>query len=409
VRRYLIIAAAVFAAAPLPAQRGRAAPPRPSLGVNADTNSAEPYMELGRQSLATRPDVSLAAFYWAWQLDPTRADALYGRHVAELMSNPQRLVQYMEGRRSVVRSPEVQRIDSLYFRALTMDPFLYRRYETDLIRTWLRTLARAEVVRGEGPQAVDEAAISHWISVMLQHAPPALRAQSAYGSGRFNEALQLYDEALRQARRKSPLRTERARLLAQLQRDSAAAAELTLALADLRGEDERDVVYLYESKALLEYGVGRLHERMGHADAAREAYGRALAEDLSFYPAHLHLGIMAFTSGDTATMQSELDLASQFATRDPGVGYVYGIALAQSGQLARGEAQLETVTAQAPYFADPFFALANVRERQGDGPGALDAYRAFLTRAPRAHARRPIAESRIRELDLSAPAAGADQ
>ncbi|MBB4639341.1 tetratricopeptide repeat protein [Longimicrobium terrae] len=390
------------------AQRGRPAPRRPALEAGADTNSAAAYLQLGNQSLHNRPDVALAAFHWAAQLDPGSAEALYGRYAAELVSDPRRLVNYMEGRRQVVNSPAVQRIDSMYFRALTMDPFLYRRHETEVVRVYLRTLARAALEREEGPGGVNDALISHWIDVWLQNAGPTLRAQRAYGDGRFGDALRLYDEALGGRGRKSWLRTERARLYAHIQNDSAAAAEFTLALNDLRGEDERDLVYLYESKALLEYGMGRLHERMGNEAAAREAYGRALAEDLSFYPAHMRMGVMALMAGDTTTMNTELELATEAAAGEPAVGYVHGVALMQAGHLERGAERLAGVTQAAPYFADGWFALGVARERMGDRSAALNAYRAFLARAPRGHARIAVAERLVRELDLSLPAPGAN-
>ena len=55
----------------------------------------------------SRPRDAADAYWWAYQLDPTSAEALYGRYTAQLMSAPTRLVEYWQGNRRVVRSREV--------------------------------------------------------------------------------------------------------------------------------------------------------------------------------------------------------------------------------------------------------------------------------------------------------------
>ncbi len=117
-----------------------------------------------------------------------------------------------------------------------------------------------------------ESEINNWVNTLLRRGGPWLRAEEAYGQGRYQDALRLYDEALRTARRKSRLRTERSRLFALVGNHQAALTEMELAIQEMRREDARDLVFLYESKALLEHGVGMLHERLGNRDAAREAY-----------------------------------------------------------------------------------------------------------------------------------------
>lgn len=399
VRSTILFAAAVLAASgPLAAQR---VPARPALPAQADTNSAAAYMDLARQHLADRPRVASAAFYWASQIDPTSADALYGRYAAELVADNRRVLEYWRANGRSLRG-ELRQIDSLYFRALTMDPFLYRRYEQHVFRTYLNAWAR-EALQGSN---VGPPEIHHWINNLLQTGPVWVRAQNAYANGNFPDALRLYEAAIREARRKSVPRAERARVLAQIGSDSAAAAEFALAVEDLRREDERDIVYVYESKALLEYGIGKLHERMGNLEAAREAYGRALTEDLAFYPAHVRMGLLALASGDTATALAELDLAVQTDGSDAASGYLYGAALVQTGRLDEGSAQLSRVIAAWPLFADPHFAMAVVHDQQGSVAGALESYRAFLARASRDHPRRAHAEQRVTDLDPSLQPAG---
>ena len=398
-RRILLLAgllAAVCAAAPSQAQRRGGVPPRPALAA-ADTNDARAYLLFGTQNITSCPNDAANAFYWAYQLDPTSAEALYGRYAAFLMSNPRRLVNYMNADRRTMRSPDMLAIDSLYFRALTMDPFLYRRFESPVVRAYLRQLVRED---GDGAM-LPEALIEREVNLFLRDAGPWWQAREAYGEGRYPEALAYYNDALPRARTKSLVRAERGRLFAHVGNHESALVEFGHALTEMRREDERDLVFLYESKALMEHGIALLHERMGNRDAAREAYGRALTEDLAFYPAHVRLGLLALAAGDTATAVGELDLAAQAAGADPGVHYTYGAMLAQLGRLDEAAAQLARASELAPYYADPYFALGVVRDGQGDVDAAREAYQEFMDRAARSHRRRALAEQRLR--DLGAP------
>lgn len=391
--------AALPLAAPLDAQRRGAVPRRPALSAGADTNDARAYMQLAEQKIADRPGEAADAFYWAYQLDPALTGALYGRYTAAMLSNPRRLMNYWNGERRTVRSPEVLALDSLYFRALTIDPFLYRRYETHMLRTYLR-----QVVRDEAP-GLPETLVEREVNMFLLNAGPWFRAIDAYGRGRFVESLQYYNDALARARSKSLVRAERGRLFAHVGNNESALEEFRLALEEMRREDEEDLVFLYESKALMEHGIATLHERMGNRDAAREAYGRALTEDLAFYPAHVRMAMLALAEGDTLTAVSEMDLAAQTGAADPVVHYTYGAMLAQLGRLDEAATHLEHAMQLAPFYPDPHFALGVVRDAQANTEGALQAYRGFLERAARGHRRRAAAEQRVRDLDPSVAAA----
>jgi tetratricopeptide (TPR) repeat protein len=393
--------AAVSGAAPAEAQRRPAVPRRPALPAAADTNDARAYLQFASQTIDTRPADAADAFYWAYQLDPTSADALYGRYAALLLASPRRLVDYTNGERRAMRSPEVQAIDSLYFRALTMDPFLYRKYEINVFRMYL-----LQSVRNETQGFVSDAAIETEIDWLLSRAGPWLKATEAYAHGRFPEALNFYNEALPRVRAKSLVRAERGRLYAHVGNHQNALEEFGHALTEMRREDERNLVFLYESKALMEHGIAMLHERMGNRDAAREAYGRALTEDLAFYPAHVRMGLLALAAGDTAAAVGELDLAAQAAGADPSVHYTYGAVLAQLGRLDEAAVQLARASELAPFYADPWFALGVVRDGQGNVDAAREAYGRFLGAAARTHRRRPAAEQRMRDLGAAPPAGG---
>lgn len=395
----LLILAALCAAAPLEAQRRADTPRRPAVAL-ADSNDARAYLQFAHQSLTSRPREAADAYWWAYQLDPTSSDALYGRHAALLMSVPTRLVDYWQGDRRVVRSREVQAIDSLYFRALTMNPFMYREHEHHVFRLYLRTWARSEIDRSEGGHSVTESFINEWINTVMHNGSAYMKAREAYSQRRFPDALRLLEEAYREARARdrSWLRAERARLLAHTGDNTAALTDFSQAIADMRRTDERDLVFLYESKALLEHATGMLYERMGNLDAAREAYGRALTEDLAFYPAHVRLGLLALAAGDTATAVGELDLASQAAGADAGVHYTYGAMLAQLGRLDEAAVQLARASELAPYYADPYFAMGVVRDGQGNVDAARQAYQGFMARAALTHRRRSLAQQRLADL-----------
>jgi hypothetical protein len=96
-RTTFVMLATLLAAAPVHAQRGADAPRRPRLPVEADTNDARAYFQLGQEMLERRPAQAAEAFYWASQIDPAWADPVYGRYAALLMSNPRRLVRYADG------------------------------------------------------------------------------------------------------------------------------------------------------------------------------------------------------------------------------------------------------------------------------------------------------------------------
>jgi tetratricopeptide (TPR) repeat protein len=399
VRRLFLLGFLVLAAVPAHAQRDGEVPRRPRLAAGADSNDARAYIRLAEERLQDRPREAADAFYWAYQLEPSSADALYGRYTALLTSNPQRLMDYWNGERRVVRSRDVLAIDSLYFRALTMNPFLHRVHENQLFRVYMHTLARQVFDRAGGVGSVSDGDVVGFINRYMQRgASPWLRAEEAYAGGRFPDALRYYGEAIEEARRgRSWIRADRARLHAHMGNNAGALADFTQAIQDMRTEEERDLVYVYQSKALLEHSLGSLHERMGNREAAREAYGRALTEDLAFYPAHVRMGLLALADGDTATALAEMDLAAQAGA--PHVMYTYGAMLAQLGRLDEAAAQLERVMQAAPHWADPYFVMGAVRDGQGNLAGARTAYEGFLARAATGNRRRAVAEGRVRDLE----------
>jgi tetratricopeptide (TPR) repeat protein len=178
----------------------------------------------------------------------------------------------------------------------------------------------------------------------------------------------------------------------------SAVAELQLALTEMRSRDTKDLVFFYDSKALFEHTIATLLEQKGDLAGAREAYGKALQEDLSYYPAHMRLGLLALGEKDTTTALSELDLAVQIAGDEPFLRYVYGWALASANRSPEALEHLKKAVETEPYFALPHVVLGQVYERQGDGKNAQAAYAAFLARASQKDSQRPFATTRLREV-----------
>lgn len=130
-------------ALPVFAQRlPEAAPPRPKLDSGADTNDAHSYFEYGLRFIEDNQTESVRAFYWASRIDPSSAEALYVLRAARMMvMSPEELGRYLD-RSQRKRPPEYLALDSLLFRAYTLNPFLLQSLERKL--AW--RITEAEVV-----------------------------------------------------------------------------------------------------------------------------------------------------------------------------------------------------------------------------------------------------------------------
>ena len=140
-RSRLLLASLALAVSVVPAADAqRLGPPqkRPKLAASADTNDATAYLALGTRELETAPDEAAAAFYWAARLDPSSADALYGRSVALAMRKATTLSTYLYPRSYKARTAKDMLVmDSLRFRALRLDPLFYPRFYTTAEYFWM--------------------------------------------------------------------------------------------------------------------------------------------------------------------------------------------------------------------------------------------------------------------------------
>jgi tetratricopeptide (TPR) repeat protein len=332
-----------------------------------------------------RPKEAADAYYWASRLAPGWADALYGRWAALHLAMPQgrRIDYWWNGRRQVIESADVQRVDSLLLRAYAMNPFVRRPLD--------RMIIESLVPSDEWyyfRQFLDEVAREN----------PATAAWFASSDGRYYEAVKYYGQALKRRPNSAHLRNERARAYFALSMHDSATADLVEVVARMRAREEKEVVYLYESKAMLLHSIGVMWAFRNEADSARAAFARALEEDLSFYQAHLALGQLALAAGDTATAIGEIELAAQLAPENGLVQHEYAMLLIKQNKAQEALEALRKAVALEPYFAEPYFYLARLHDVFGFTAEAKTNYADFAARAVRTDERRQFALKRGDEL-----------
>lgn len=394
----LVLACLAPAAA---AQKGKEQkePPRPHVPIGVDTNESQVYYNLGLDNLERDPQKAADAFYWSARLNPTSAEAYYARRIALLLTDDRRLDRYLRGDRGVIQSAEMRRIDSLYLYALSINPFFPRSLDIRLIKQWDRSYA-LDYERRNHVAAIE---VEYYLDQIRRNGPAEDRAWRAYSDGRYQEALSLYATAIKSARRKAGLRIERGRLFFQINEPDSALSELTLALEELRKTDKKDLVFLYDSKALTEHSIGLAQVRLGNVAAAKEAFGRALQEDLSYFPAHMQLSYVALEDKDTTTALNEMDLAVQIRDDDVNLHFVYGFVLAAAQKHTDAETHLRKAVALNTVYAAPHYSLAQVLEKQGKGAEAVAEYKVFLGLASKNDLRRKDTEERIKVLASATP------
>jgi Tfp pilus assembly protein PilF len=390
---FALASAVCLVATPVAAQRGGKPVPRPKLRDVTDTNDAQAYYDAGLQRFANDPDFAADAFYWAARINPGWGEPLYARRAALLAQKRTLLNAYMaDNYRS--KGQELRALDSLYAHALMLNPFLYRRLDRDLFINWLT----------DGDRQA-QAQYAFEISTAIMRSPPATQAWYAYSNGNFQRALELYGRAIEEGREKAGLHIERARILGMRNEVESAVAEFEAALGELRQKDEKKLVVLYNSKAMAEYSIATLLEGAGNPQKARDAYGRALQEDLSYYPAHMRLGLLALTQGDTTAALSELALASDIATDDAYIHYLNGWVLGKAKHTTEAVTELTKATTLEPYYALPNLILGATYESLEKAPEAIAAYQRFLALASQRDPQREFATSRVADLKefLNAP------
>ncbi|HET9002621.1 MAG TPA: hypothetical protein VFN39_01350 [Gemmatimonadaceae bacterium] len=374
-RPFLVLSALCLTASSATAQK---VPKRPELFAGADTNSWFAYFQDGLSNLARRPDLAAADFYWAQRLNPGAPEPRYAAWVAYWKKRPDRFLDYLEGKRFVVESKEVQQVDSLRLKALEMNPMMYQGL-------WL------QLFEEQGP-----------LNMSLD---PAIQGIVAYAHGNPVKAAERLGEAVKRKENRG-YRYDRALALYQMAAYDSAANELQLLIDDMKKREEKKLVRMYESKQMYQYGIAVVLLSKGDTAAARDALGKTLTEDLAFAPAHAQLAHLAAVTGDTATAVQELSQAVELDSTDVTSQYELGVHLMLQNKTAEAQAHLRKAIALEPYFAPPYFPLAYVLEFEDNKAEAAQMYLAFAARAPRADEQRATV-ARAHAAELQKTAAGA--
>ncbi|HEU0299044.1 MAG TPA: tetratricopeptide repeat protein [Longimicrobium sp.] len=346
--------AASSLAAPLSAQ-----PDGLSLGRGADPNDWESWFTLGDRLFQRQPRQAQAAFEWAARLDPTRAEPLLGRWATFYAQDQGSWIALLQEDEEIRRRPQVISNELLYHRAHVRNPFVHRGLEMALYAMLGRRL---------------------WWD-------DGTAAFMNYGEGDFREAAQIFGRMVRRDPERN-LRFRHYRALSWVgagQVDSA-IVELQTLLTALRRRDQQRVAYVYEAKSVWEHGLGLLYEARGDSGQARQAFQRALEEDLAWYPAWMGLARLSLQAGLPAEAVEHLSHAVEIAPDDAVVRYEYGNALYAAGRLEEAAAEFRSALDLEPFWADVPLRLGLAYDNLGQPQRAIPMYRAYLQRAPRRHA-----------------------
>lgn len=382
----------------LSAQKTVPMPSRPQLEAGADTNDSRSYYAYGMRTIYDKPWEAIRGFYWASQIDPTSGEVLYGLQTARLFAmNSAEMASYYDfSARN--RKPEYLAIDSLLFRAYTINPFLYPSFEHTLIR---RRIEASVVASNPG---VNLAQLND--RILSYTNDTRFRANMAYADGRLPEALDGYAKELtykgwtkkEQAFVSGEIHATRARIFYVLGNLDSAETEMTAAVAAMRDRDAKEVVILYRSKAMYEQSLGMIFEHQNRMDSARTSYEQALQEDLSYYPAHSRLAQIQLAKGDTTAALTELDLAVQLQPSNVAVRYAYAVALVRAGRDADAAAQVKSAIATNPYYAAPHLLLARIADVEQYSDDAVGEYQRYLACAARSDPERTFVRGRLAAL-----------
>jgi tetratricopeptide (TPR) repeat protein len=343
----------------------------PSLPRDKDPNDWEEYYDLGVQQLGHDSGLAEAAFAWSSHLRPDRAEPLYGQWIAFHLRDIGRLERYLRDDERTLADPKVIRADSLRYAAFRRNPFVHQGLKVML---W-------DALPGRWP---DDQVTRGWLSL---------------GKANLAGAVDEFGAAIRRDPQKyGYLRFVRASAWVNVHRFDSAAADIAALLAQERAQDAKTLGNGYESKEVLEYASGLLQLNMHHVAAAREAFGRATVENAGFAPAHAQLGELAIAARDTTTALLEYGLAAETGPTDVEMLIGNGKALRLAGRARDAADQFRKAVTLEPYYAEPFFFLAQALDAAGDKSAAADAYAQFLAKSTQYDPRRSVAEQRAQVL-----------
>lgn len=399
-----------------------AIPARPKLDAGADTNSAQANYAYGMSRIYDSPMESVRAFYWASRIDPSSGDALYGLWTAKLIAMGDRDLESYFGRNRGKRTAGQLALDSLIQHAFAVNPFLFSSIDGALMRR--RIEATIYLAFPKMPIGQQEDIVAG--KMRAAEYRPAI----AYAEGRFQTALNgyafelgLYGDASKMAKKKNAkwkpnakekefieimkmeaaysqvdIHAKRARIFFHLHELDSASTEMTAALSLLQAQDSGAAQLLYMSKATFEQSLGMIYEHDRRFDLAREAYGRALQEDLSYYAAHNLIAALDLEQSDTTSALSEMDLAVQLQPRDPALRYRFAEVLVSARRDADAAQQLRKAIALDPYYGPPHLLLATMGDLENYTSDAITEYQSYIALAARSDPQLPRVKARLAKL-----------
>jgi tetratricopeptide (TPR) repeat protein len=378
-RLMLVLAALAIGAAPLPAQKAPRIPPRPKLPAGGDTNSALGYYRFAMTVIDKDPETASRALYWAIQLEPSWPQALYAYRIATLRADESMLVRYIQHDKKSRR--ELAPVDSLYFRAQLQDPFLRKDLDKDLLYQYFHAAIEQNIRRtGGNTDDLDlKYQIDRYIDQMLRSdSDNEMRGWLKFSEGDLPAALDAYAKAIGKKHQNPDAHEERATIFYLQGNMDSARAELEHAIAELKVQDTKETVVVYQPKAMLQFKLGMVLSRLSDLPAAKAALGHSLEEDLSFYPAHIMLSNYAIMEKDTATALRELDLAVQLKANDPFPSMRQAELLLAVKDADGAAKALDRVVQMEPYYATPHRLLGSIAEFKGNDSTAVAHFTRYL-------------------------------
>ena len=358
--------------------------PRPVLPAHADTNDAGAYFNQGSVLISKDPLTAGYAFYWASRLDPSMAEAYYARATSLQLAWYVHVVERFEANAAPDTHPPteiVARYDTLMTEALVRNPFFDRRFDLLLYPRGVR--AR-----------------------MANSNDPEIQGYYAYAMHEWPKAAAAWAKVLMKHPEHLSLHARRAQAFYFQQEFDSAYAELQIYVDSLDARQQQQVVRAYESKAILRYSMAMVRRRQQRDDAARDDFGAALTENLSFSTAHVQLAQLDLIAGDTAAALGEFALAVEIRAADPVSRAEYGALLHQLGRDEEALRQLASAIALDADYAPPYALLGRIHDSHGRTAEAVRAYEEYLRRGARNAADRPGVEQRLTALRAAGASSG---
>jgi tetratricopeptide (TPR) repeat protein len=386
------VIALVFGAASLQAQKESNVPARPHLEPGADSNSALANYQHGMRVINDDPQDSYRAFYWATLIDPSSADAWYGRWVARQLIMPSHDFAIAYGYRVTQRAPAQLAVDTLLFRAYALNPFLYH----SLLRPFKQGLITARIADQRPTR--NEAATNTDVSDRLER--KSYEGWILYADQRFEDALKAYANELGNRSTLTMIDTHsaRAEIFVHLGNLDSARTEMKQVVALSRLRDRKDRIVIYDSTTMLEREIGAIDERANRKADAKATYNHILEENATFYPAHVRLAGIAIGQGDTATAVSEMFTAVQIEPNDPALRYGYAVMLVDAKRDAEAAEQLRKAIALDPYYAAPYLLMASIADVEEYTEDAAAEYQRYVSFAARSSPDLAYAKGRLATL-----------